>query len=165
MGASLLCRLDTLFISSALSAVLQVFHDCVGEQKGLLKNLGDLNSKGILLYLINSMFIYFYRSGVNVVVPGKDIDNGTLAGSGGPTETDHLSRFNMKVIVLQYPSARYITEVDVLEIYDSLNRRHWNGIRFINNLWLFIQNFEHSRSSDYCRDYLAVAGEDLRKRT
>ena len=99
----------------------------------------------------------------DVVVPGHDVDQRALAGSGRPADADRLPGSDVEGVVAQHQAVRHVTEVDVLELDPPALELVVDGVGSVDDVGSLVDDAEDAVAAGRCverrRDQVGHLGE------
>ncbi len=77
--------LDHFFIGGIQAPVADIFHDRVGEQESVLQDQAQLAAQVGLADIADVLAVDGDLPAIDLIEAGQQVDDGGLAGAGGPT--------------------------------------------------------------------------------
>ena len=114
--------------------IQQIIADRAVEQVGLLADHPHLRPQEAQVELAHVDAVEGHTALVHVVQAGNQIDDGALAGAGGPDDGDAVPRLQFKADVLEHGAVLLVAETDVVEHDVALDPVRYNGVRRVVNL-------------------------------
>ena len=127
-------RLDHLFARCADAAVGDVVVDGAVEDPGVLQHQRVCAAQRFHRKVLVGHVIHINLAGDGLVEAHQQVDDGCLAGAGGPDDGNHLARLGVEIHVAEDGLFRAVGEIDVLELDFAADLRKLLGVLEVGDL-------------------------------
>ena len=142
IGIYIPAGLHDFFITDAIHMQQQIGTDCTGKQEYILKHLPEMPAQAAELDMPDVDAVQCNDTLLDIVIPAKQTQNGSLSRSGIPHKSHGLAWLHMEAYILKHPVILLIGEPDVFKFDLSTHGGQVYGIGRIHYFWNHVHNGE-----------------------